>query len=141
MAQQVRRGDVSTISAVIVPSRSSPLHTYDLRYGSTAFTKGVQGSFRLCRQVMFAQSARCLGRREACGIARPACLCRSCEGPATRSAGLRQGWALMSPKRALDDRHPYTAGGWAVAATPYSNKDTAHGSRRDAVDVVCHQGV
>ena len=30
MAQQVRRGDVSTISAVIVPSRSSPLHTYDM---------------------------------------------------------------------------------------------------------------
>ena len=48
MAQQVRRGDVPTISAVIVPSRSSPLHTYDMDQRHSY--KGVQGSCR--RMVM-----------------------------------------------------------------------------------------
>ena len=47
MAQQVRRGDVSTISAVIVPSRSSPLHTYDMDQRHSY--KGVQGS---CRRMI-----------------------------------------------------------------------------------------
>ena len=53
MAQQVRRGDVSTISAVIVPSRSSPLHTYDMDQRHSY--KGVQGS---CRRMIMPLGAQ-----------------------------------------------------------------------------------
>ena len=50
MAQQVRRGDVSTISAVIVPSRSSPLHTYDMdqRHSQRAYKAHSDYAVRLC---------------------------------------------------------------------------------------------